>query len=213
MQSIRETDPAPLSSIQRVYRGDIETIVAKALEKDKARRYASAAELAADIRRYLANEPIVARPPSISYQLKKFAQRNRALVAGAAAVFLVLAAGVVASTWQAVRARRAEATAEGQRDLASTAERVATAELNQALEAEASAERSEAAEARAQQQRNVAVSEKQRGDSETASAKAVNDFLQNDLLAQASAANQSNPTTKPDPDLKVRTARCWREKT
>jgi serine/threonine protein kinase/Tfp pilus assembly protein PilF len=147
VRSIRETDPAKLSSIQRAYQGDIETIVAKALEKDKERRYASAAELAADIRRYLADEPIVARPPSTSYQLKKFAQRNRALVAGAAAVVLVLIVGAVVSTWQAVRARRAEA-----------------------------------------------------------SAKAVSDFLQNDLLAQASAANQSGPTTKPDPDLKVRTA-------
>jgi tetratricopeptide (TPR) repeat protein len=147
VRAIREEDPAPLSSINRIYRGDVQTIVAKALEKDKTRRYASAAELANDIRRYLADQPIVAHPPSTSYQLKKFARRHRALVAGAAAVFLVLIAGVVVSTWQAVRARRAEAEAQ-----------------------------------------------------------AVSDFLQNDLLAQASAANQSGPATKPDPDLKVRTA-------
>ena len=147
VRAIREEDPAPLSSINRVYRGDIQTIVAKALEKDKTRRYASAAEMAADIRRYLADQPIVAHPPSTSYQLKKFARRHRALVAGMAAVFLVLIAGVVASTWQAVRARRAEA-----------------------------------------------------------SAKAVSDFLQNDLLAQASVDNESGPATNPDPDLKVRTA-------
>jgi eukaryotic-like serine/threonine-protein kinase len=57
VQVIREEDPAPLSSISRHFRGDVETIVAKALEKDKARRYASAAELGADIRRYLADEP------------------------------------------------------------------------------------------------------------------------------------------------------------
>jgi serine/threonine protein kinase len=69
---IREQDPAPLSSISRVYRGDIETITAKALEKDKARRYASAAGLAADVQRYLRDEPITARPPSASYQLRKF---------------------------------------------------------------------------------------------------------------------------------------------
>ena len=50
VQTIREEDPAPLSSISRTYRGDIETIVGKALEKDKARRYASAAGMAADIR-------------------------------------------------------------------------------------------------------------------------------------------------------------------
>ncbi|MBV9574954.1 MAG: serine/threonine protein kinase, partial [Acidobacteriales bacterium] len=67
VQVIREEDPAPLSSINRNYRGDVETIVAKALEKDKTRRYASAAEMGADIRRYLANEPIIARPPSTRY--------------------------------------------------------------------------------------------------------------------------------------------------
>ncbi len=66
VQVIREEEPAHLSSIHRSYRGDIETIVAKALEKDKARRYASAADLAGDIRRYLADEPITARPASAS---------------------------------------------------------------------------------------------------------------------------------------------------
>jgi eukaryotic-like serine/threonine-protein kinase len=144
---IREEDPAPISSVNRMYRGDVQTIVTKALEKDKTRRYASPAEMADDIRRYLADQPIVAHAPSTSYQLRKFARRHRAFVAGTAAVFLVLIAGVIVSTWQAVRARRAEA-----------------------------------------------------------SARAVSDFLQNDLLAQASVANESGPATNPDPDLKVRTA-------
>jgi eukaryotic-like serine/threonine-protein kinase len=112
VRAILEEDPAPLSSINRVYRGDIQTIVTKALEKDKMRRYASAAEMADDIRRYLSDQPIAAHPPSTSYQLKKFARRHRALVLGVAAVFLVLIAGVIVSTWQAVRARRAEATAQ-----------------------------------------------------------------------------------------------------
>jgi len=154
VQVIREEDPTPLSSINRRYRGDVETIVAKALEKDRTRRYASAAELGADIRRYLADDPIVARPPSTGYQLQKFARRHKALVAGTAAVFLVLVAGIIASSREAVVARRAEQTAA----------------------------------------------------KEAASAKAVNDFLQNDLLAQASAKNQSGPSAKPNPDIKVRTA-------
>jgi non-specific serine/threonine protein kinase/serine/threonine-protein kinase len=76
VQAIREEDPAPLSSISRNYRGDIETIAAKALEKDKTRRYGSAAALAADIQRYLADQPIAARPPSASYQLHKFARQE-----------------------------------------------------------------------------------------------------------------------------------------
>ena len=203
VQLIREADPVRLSSIDRSYRGDIETIVGKALEKDKVRRYASVAELAADIRRYLAHEPLVARPASTSYQLQKFARRNRALVAGTAAVFLVLAIGVVVSTWQAVRAQRAERTAVEQRDHASMLEQLARAAQQSTREER---DRAVAAEAHAQQERNVALTQRERADSEAANAKAVNDFLQNDLLAQASAANQSTPTTKPDPDLKVRTA-------
>ena len=70
-RAIREDDPAPLSSIDRMYRGDIETIVAKSLEKEKVRRYASAADLASDIGRYLKDEPITARPPSTAYQLQE----------------------------------------------------------------------------------------------------------------------------------------------
>jgi eukaryotic-like serine/threonine-protein kinase len=139
---IREEEPAQLSSINRTYRGDVETIVAKALEKDKTRRYASAAELAADVRRHLNDEPIVARPPSTTYQVQKFARRNKPLVIGVAVVFLVLVVGIIVSVREAIRARRAEATAQ-----------------------------------------------------------AVNDFLQKDLLGQASAYHQS----KADPDIKVRT--------
>jgi tetratricopeptide (TPR) repeat protein/predicted Ser/Thr protein kinase len=161
VQLIREEDPERLSTIHRSYRGDIDIIVGKALEKDKTRRYASAADLAGDIRRHLTDEPIVARAPSASYQLQKFARRHKAVVAGTAAVILVLAAGVVVSTWLAFRATRAE---------------------------------------------RAAVEQRNRADSEAEAAKAVNGFLQNDLLAQASSANQSGSSGKPDPEIKVRTA-------
>ena len=113
-RAIREEDPARLSSISRVYRGDIETIVAKALEKEKTRRYGSAADLASDIGRHLRDEPIAARPPSTVYQLRKFARRHQALVWGIAAVFVVLVAGIIASTWQAARATRAEQAAKAE---------------------------------------------------------------------------------------------------
>ncbi|MBV8171611.1 MAG: serine/threonine protein kinase, partial [Candidatus Eremiobacteraeota bacterium] len=121
VHTIREEDPARLSSISRTYRGDLETIVGKALEKDKARRYASAADLAGDIRHYLHDEPIMARPPSATYQLTKFARRNKALVFGITAVFIVLIAGIVASTWEAARARSAEQAALRERDAAAAA--------------------------------------------------------------------------------------------
>ncbi len=147
VQTIREEEPTALRAVSSAYRGDIETIAGKALEKDRTRRYGSAAELAADIRRYLRDEPIMARPASATYQLKKFARRHKALVLGVASVFIVLIAGIVVSTREAARAN-----------------------------------------------------------AESATSRAISEFLQNDLLAQASAANQARPNTKPDRDLKVRTA-------
>ncbi|MHC4137625.1 MAG: protein kinase domain-containing protein [Planctomycetota bacterium] len=92
---IGEQDPTPLSSISRIYRGDLDTITAKALEKDKDRRYQTAAELAADVRHYVKEEPIVARPASTFYQLGKFARRNKVLVGGIVAVFVVLVGGII----------------------------------------------------------------------------------------------------------------------
>ena len=168
VQTIREEEPASLSSIGRDYRGDIETLVGKALEKDKARRYTSAADLGADIQRYLNDEPIAARPPSAGYQLRKFARRHRGLMAGMAAVFVVLLAGIAVSTSQAIRANRAGQAALNERD------------------------RAVAAEARAVQERNRALTEKQRADDESASAKAVNDFLQNGPVG-ASQCQRSGP--------------------
>jgi WD40 repeat protein/predicted Ser/Thr protein kinase len=92
---ILEEDAPRLGSIDPSLRGDIETIVAKALEKDRARRYSSAADLAADLRRWLADEPILARPPSALYNLRKFARRNRAVVRGVLATFAALILGFV----------------------------------------------------------------------------------------------------------------------
>lgn len=105
---IGEVDPTPLSSINKVFRGDIETIVAKALEKQKDRRYASAADLGADIERYLCDEPIVARPAGTWYQFRKFARRNTGLVGGIAAAFIVLILGVVGTSISLFRAVAAE---------------------------------------------------------------------------------------------------------
>jgi len=103
-QVIREQEPSRLGSINAVCRGDVETIVAKALEKDPARRYASVGELSADIHRFLSHEPIRARPPSALYQLRKFVRRHKALVGGVLGVVAALAAGTVVSALYAVRA-------------------------------------------------------------------------------------------------------------
>ncbi len=115
---IREQEPTRLSVVSKVFRGDVETVVAKALEKDKTRRYQSAGELAADIRRYLASEPIVARPASTFYQVRKFAQRNQAFVIAVAVVFVVMLSATGVSAWLAVRATRAERITKQERDRA-----------------------------------------------------------------------------------------------
>lgn len=117
---IREDEPSRLSSVSTVFRGDVETIVSRAMEKERERRYKTAADLAADIRRYLNDEPIVARPPSALYQFGKFARRNKALVGGVAATFVALVAGVVGVSVFAVRESRQRVIAE--RSLRETAE-------------------------------------------------------------------------------------------
>src|SRR5262249_19298685 len=101
---IREQEPGRLGLVDGRLRGRGGTIVAKALAKEPARRYASAGELAADIRRHLSHEPIRARPPSALYQLRKFARRHRALVAAVLGVAAALVAGTVVSVLYAVRA-------------------------------------------------------------------------------------------------------------
>jgi tetratricopeptide (TPR) repeat protein/tRNA A-37 threonylcarbamoyl transferase component Bud32 len=101
VRAICEVPPTPLRQTMRGVRrldADVETIIGKALEKEADRRYSSAAALAQDVARYLSSQPILARPPSAVYQLRKFAARNRVLVGGIAATFVALVAGIVVST-------------------------------------------------------------------------------------------------------------------
>ena len=98
-------------ALQRRLHGDLDWITLRAMEKDRTRRYGSAGELAADIRRHLNHEAVLAGPPGTIYRIAKFARRNRALVTGTAAVIVVLIAGVVVSTIFAIKAdyKRVEA--------------------------------------------------------------------------------------------------------
>ncbi len=113
VRAIAADEPRTLSTFDKRLRGDLDTIARRALEKDKAHRYPGAAALAADVRRHLADQPITARPPSALYQLRKFARRNRSLVAGVIAVFVTLIAGIVTTTYQALHARE-QATRAGE---------------------------------------------------------------------------------------------------
>lgn len=112
VQVIQNSEPSRLSSFNTVFRGDVETIVSKALEKDPTRRYQSAGELAADLRRHLTDQPITARPPSTFYQFQKFARRNKPAVIGATAVLVVLIAGVITTSVGMIRAQNAQALAQ-----------------------------------------------------------------------------------------------------
>ncbi len=108
---IREDEPDTLRSFDRTYRGDLDTIVRRATEKQAARRYSTAGEVSADLRRYLDNVPILARQPTALYQLSKFTRRNKILVGGVGATMLVLVIGIIATTWFAIESseRRKEA--------------------------------------------------------------------------------------------------------
>ena len=87
-------------------RGDLDWIVMKCLEKDRARRYETANGLAMDLQRHLNCEPVFARPPSRLYEFQKTLRRHKLEFAAAAALIVVLAAGVIVSLWEAARARR-----------------------------------------------------------------------------------------------------------
>jgi eukaryotic-like serine/threonine-protein kinase len=146
----RHTEPQELA---RQLQGELDSIALKALEKERSRRYASASEFAADIRRSLDNEPVLAVPPSLAYRARKFSRRHRAGLLMLSAFVLVLVAAAAISIWQSIVARR-------QRD---------------------------------------------RADAEAATSKAVNEFLQKDLLSQADPTAQGGTESAPDPDVKART--------
>ncbi len=108
----RRLDPAALC---RRVRGDLDWIVMKALEKDRSRRYATASELAEDVRRHLDDEPVLAGPPGAAYRLRKLLARNRAAVVAALLVAAALLVGTITSL---VLMQRADHNAELARDQA-----------------------------------------------------------------------------------------------
>ncbi len=108
LKRIRETEPPRAAGVPR----ELHWVMLRALEKDPARRYASASELAADLRRFLAHEAVLAGPPSARYRLAKFARRHRLFLSATSAVVLVLAVALVRESANARSEARARADAE-----------------------------------------------------------------------------------------------------
>jgi len=100
-----------ISKLLHQLRGDLDWIVMKCLEKDRTRRYETANGVAADLRRHLNNEAILARPPSTTYRLQKAFRRNKLVFAGVAAVIVALVLGIIGTSMGLYRARRAESLA------------------------------------------------------------------------------------------------------
>jgi non-specific serine/threonine protein kinase/serine/threonine-protein kinase len=101
-----------LPALRRELKGDLDWITLRAMEKDRTRRYGSPNELAADVDRYLTDQPVFATPPSVAYKSGKFVKRHKAGVAAGAAVCLALIAGIVGTTVGLVRATHAESEAK-----------------------------------------------------------------------------------------------------
>ena len=149
-----------------------------------ARRYETANDFAADVMRYLTDQPVEACPPSAVYRLRKFIRRNRRGLATVGIVAVALVAATAVSTWQAVRARDAQHQAEADRDRAKNAE----------IQAKHDQDRAQAAE---------------RAATEAAIARAVNDFLQADVLGQVAC----RAGTQLGSSRSTHTSRCERRST
>jgi tetratricopeptide (TPR) repeat protein len=195
LEQVRTREPLPPRQRQARVPLDLSTICLKCLHKEPDRRYASALELAEDLGRFLAGEPIRARPVRAPERLWRWTRRNPAWAAVLTALALLLLAGTAVSAWQAVRATNAEEEAH-------EAARLARVDRDKAVQAEADAklQRDQAVAARHQ-----AEEEKSRADEEAAFARDVSMFLRRDLLALASPMVHADLHHSPDKDVKLRT--------
>ncbi len=175
LRRIQQVDPPRAGTLEPRLRGDLETVLGKALEKDRERRYASASDLALDLRRFLRHEPVLARPASRAYLLTRWVRRHRIASASIAALFVVLTTSTAISMRLAIQRSDALAEAETARDTAQSRGR----ELE-----EASARLAEALAAA-----NTSLVEAER---QKAIADAVRTFLSEDVLGLADPARESD---------------------
>jgi serine/threonine-protein kinase len=128
----RQSEPKRLIALLRV---ELDWVVMKCLEKQRDRRYETANGLARDIQRYLANEPVEARPPSVRYRLGKALRRHKGPVLAATLLLLALVGGIIGTTWGLLNAEAAQARAEQSASLALEQQGRAEAREQQAIDA------------------------------------------------------------------------------
>jgi serine/threonine protein kinase/WD40 repeat protein len=175
------------SKLLHQLKGDLDWIVMKCLEKDRKRRYETANGLAMDLKRHLNNETVVARPPSKLYEFQRTVRRHKMGFAATAAVIVVLAVGVLASTWQAVRAIRAK-----QEAVAAQASEKVQREMAEANEKKAVAAQAEQARLRAQAEAETLAA---RRSSYNADMKQVQELLRvNNLEEAQTLLNRQKPS-------------------
>ena len=126
LQRVRETITA--------LEGDLDWIVMKCLEKDRTRRYDTANGVAMDLRRYLDNEPVTARPPSSAYRIQKAFSRNKLAFSAGIAISAALVLGTIGTSLGLVRAERQRQEAEQQRHAAEDAQKLAEQRFSSALQ-------------------------------------------------------------------------------
>lgn len=126
---VQEQEPTTLSDLAKTIPGDIEVITHKALEKERSRRYRSAGDLADDIRRFLADEPITAKPPSLSEHIRRYARKHKAATIALSSIAAVVFLSVIAILYFAIEASRQRDIAQTEALAARTAESATAAAL------------------------------------------------------------------------------------
>ena len=209
-------DPVPPRTLLPTIPRDLETICMKCLQKPAAKRYATADELADDLRRFLDGAPILARPAGPLERGAKWMKRNRTVSVAALAVFAALVAGAGVSAWQAVVAMQARSTAVAEAANARDAEAKAKDEEAKAKVAEAKAKdeegKAKAAEVIAREGEENERKARFAVEEEKRKLIAVSEFL-NAVLVQSSAEGQATFDREAKPNVTVKEAMDYASKT
>jgi serine/threonine protein kinase len=201
----------------KMVRGDLDWVVMKCLEKDRARRYDTAAQLTAEIQRFLANEPVMARPPSNLYRFKKLVRRNRLVFAAGSVILAALIAGLCVTSWFVIKEKQARDAAEqasqnSERDLKiavserAKAERALTRENEAHQKSAADQQLTTAAEQKAQASQKAAATARLQAEAALQQAREDRDKATLAIKESGEAQAQTQTARQQAVDAETRTA-------